>query len=89
MLKISRTEPAPGAVVLQLEGRVMGPWVAELRQACDHVLAANPARRLQLQLADIEFMDAEGVALLVSLRAGGVSLMDCPPFAKEQLKRGH
>jgi hypothetical protein len=46
----------------------------------------SEGRSLKLRLADVEFMDAQGVALLSSLRARGVSLLECPPFAAEQLK---
>jgi len=43
-------------------------------------------RPLRLHLGDLEFMDAQGVALLSSLRSRGVSLLECPSFAAEQLK---
>jgi anti-anti-sigma regulatory factor len=84
MLKISKAEPVNRAVILRLEGRVVGPWVTELQKACDEV--RTEGRSLKLHLADVEFMDAQGVALLSSLRARGVLLMECPPFAAEQLK---
>lgn len=84
MLKISRVEPVNHAVTLRLEGRVVGPWVAELQKSCEAVLTEG--RPLQLHLAEVQFLDAIGVALLSSLRSRGVSLLDCPPFAAEQLK---
>lgn len=84
MLKISQAEPVNHAVTLRLEGRVVGPWVTELQKSCEEVLTEG--RLLKLHLADVEFMDTEGVALLSSLRARGVSLLECPPFATEQLK---
>ena len=84
MLKISKAEPVHHAVILRLEGRVVGPWVTELQKSCDEVLTEG--RSLRLQLADVEFMDAQGVALLSNLRSRGVVLLECPPFAAEQLK---
>ncbi len=72
------------AVTLRLEGRVVGPWVAELQKSCEAVLTEG--RPLKLHLADVEFMDTEGVALLSRLRSGGVALVECPPFTEEQLK---
>ena len=84
MLKISKVEPANHAVVLRLEGRVVGPWVTELQKSCEEVLAGG--RRLKLHVGDVEFMDTEGVALLSRLRSRGVALLECPPFAAEQLK---
>ncbi len=84
MLRISQIGPANHAVVLRLEGRVVGPWVAELQKSCEEVLSED--RSLKLHLGDVEFMDAQGVALLSSLRSRGVSLLECSPFAAEQLK---
>jgi len=84
MLKISQVEPFNLAVILRLEGRVVGPWVTALQKSCDEVLTEG--RSLKLHLADVEFMDAQGVALLSSLRSRGVVLLECPPFAAEQLK---
>ena len=84
MLKISQVEPVNHAVTLRLEGRVVGPWVTELQKSCEAVLTRGQS--LKLHLADVEFMDAPGVALLSSLRSRGVSLLECPPFAAEQLK---
>jgi len=84
MLKISNVEPVNHAVVLRLEGRVVGPWVSELQHSCEEVLAEG--RSLKLLLADVEFMDRQGIALLLKLRSHGVALVECPPFAAEQLK---
>ena len=84
MLKISKVEPANHAVVLRLEGRVVGAWVTELKKSCEEVLVEGQS--LKLHLGDVEFMDAQGVALLSSLRSRGASLLECPPFAAEQLK---
>ena len=84
MLKISQIGPTNHAVTLRLEGRVVGPWVMELQKSCEEVLTEG--RTLKLDLAELEFMDVHGVALLSSLRSRGVSLLECPPFAAEQLK---
>ena len=84
MLRISRVGPVNRAVILKLEGRIVGPWVTELQKSCEEVLTEG--RSLKLHLGDVEFMNAQGVALLSSLRSRGVSLLECPPFATEQLK---
>jgi anti-anti-sigma regulatory factor len=84
MLKISRVGTTNHAVILRLEGRVVGRWVAQLQKSSEEVLAEG--RPLKLQLADVEFMDTQGVALLLNLRSRGVALLECPPFAAEQLK---
>jgi anti-anti-sigma regulatory factor len=84
MLKISQLEPVDHNPSIHLEGRIVGPWVAELRQCCEPFL--REGRSLTLHLADVEFMDACGVALLAELRSRGVLLADSPPFVAEQLK---
>lgn len=84
MLKISKVGPINQAVVLRLEGRIVGPWVTELEKSCEDALAEGGS--LRLHLADVEFMDTKGVALLSRLRSGGVALLECTPFLAEQLK---
>ncbi len=84
MLKISQAEKANHSVTLKLEGRVVGPWVAELRQVCEKLLTEG--RALKLDLADVTFADASGVAALSSFKSRGVTFTNCSPFVEEQLK---
>lgn len=83
MLRIDAVESAESAV-LRLHGRLVGPWVATLAAACEAVL--TPARRLTLDLADVAFVDREGVALLQRLRRRAVTLSNCSAFVCEQLR---
>jgi anti-anti-sigma regulatory factor len=64
-----------------------GPWVEELRRVCDETAGENGHRvnRLVLDLADVLFVDADGVALLRRLAARH-TLINCSPFVAEQLK---
>ena len=55
MLKISQAGKANHSVTLKLEGRVVGPWVGELRQVCETHLSEG--RALNLDLADVTFAD--------------------------------
>jgi ABC-type transporter Mla MlaB component len=84
MLKISQAGKASRAVILKLEGQVVGPWVEELRQVCDTLLTKG--RKLKLDLADVSFADTSGVLALARFKSRGVSLTNCSPFVKEQLK---
>jgi len=84
MLKISQTERANHSVTLKLEGRVVGEWVGELRQVCETLL--TDGRSLKLDLADVTFADASGVAALSSFKSRGVTFSNCSPFVEEQLK---
>ena len=84
MLKISQAGRANHSVTLKLEGRVVGPWVGELRQVCEALLIER--RALKLDLADVTFADADGVAVLTDFKTRGVTLKDCSPFVDEQLR---
>ena len=85
MLKIS--EPtANHATTLKLEGRLVGPWVNQLRDICETHLAQE--RRVRLDFSDEAYADRCGVSLLIHLRARGVELVNCSPFLAEELKAG-
>ena len=87
MLRITIVESSKIAVTLRIEGRITGPWVEELRTACDlHTFPDDV--QLSLELADISFADAAGIALLRELRTRGVGLIRATPFLAEQLKEG-
>jgi hypothetical protein len=82
VLRIVAGEPVNGRPVLRLEGQVIGPWVDELRRACE-TLAGGA---VTLDLADVSFVGRRGVELLRALGAGGVAVTRCSPFVAEQLK---
>jgi anti-anti-sigma regulatory factor len=58
-----------------LEGKLVGPWVEELKQGWESALAANPSRLMLVDLADVSFIDAEGRALLARMRQKGARLL--------------
>ena len=78
MLRITACTPAPDAATLKLEGKLLGPWVAELRQACAATTVA-PAQ-LSLDLSAVSYADSAGVSLLCALRRQGVRLAPCSGF---------
>jgi anti-anti-sigma regulatory factor len=83
MLRISEIGKWNGAVTLHVEGRLIGPWVPEMRAACE---AAQREHELQLDLGDLEFVDDSGIRLLLGLLGQGVALDSAPPFIREQLR---
>ena len=87
MLRITVVESSKVAVTLRVEGRITGPWVEELRTACN-VHTFPDDIQLSLDLADISFADNAGIALLRELRNRGVGLVRNTPFLAEQLKEG-
>ena len=84
MLRITSVEGGNQKVVLRLEGRVSGPWVSELGEACQKVL--NAGKTLGLNLAEVTFLDVDAIELLNSIQTRGVELADCSIFVTEQLK---
>jgi len=62
MLRITRT--AGDKVVLKLEGRLVGPWVDELRTA---VLRTGGLRMPEIDVRDLMFADEDGEQALLWL----------------------
>jgi anti-anti-sigma regulatory factor len=85
MLKISGGTSPNGKVTLRLEGQVSGPWVEELRRSCERILATGGG--LILDLAEVSFVDRDGVALCGRLQSRHVTFLHCSPFVTEQLKQ--
>jgi hypothetical protein len=71
VLRIS-LEQDPGTLSLVLEGRLVGPWVDELRRISAEHLTRNAA--LIIDLAGLTAMDARGQGLLNELRQDGATL---------------
>jgi anti-anti-sigma regulatory factor len=84
MLRIATLETPGDGATLSLEGRVIGPWVDELRQSCERILATGAS--LTLDLSEVAFVERSGVRLLQNLVDGGVTIVNCPAFVCEQLK---
>lgn len=84
MLKISEGKPKKRVVTLRLEGRIVGPWVEELRHVCEPLVSDGSS--VALDLVDVTFADDGGVALLTSLQKRAVKLLNATPFVEEQLK---
>lgn len=76
-------DAANHAITLRLEGRVIGPWVAELQKSCEELLGEG--RLVKLHLAEVEYLDSDGALLISSLQSRGVSVVECSPFIAKQL----
>jgi hypothetical protein len=63
MLRITIRESA-SAETIQLEGKIVGPWVEELSRAWHSVEPLLGSRELHLDLRGIAFVDKEGRRLL-------------------------
>lgn len=84
MLKISVTNGLDKSIEFQLEGKLVGPWVDELRRLSDAALSEK--KNISLDLKKVWFVDPQGVVLLRDLAKKNVSQLNCSQFISEQLK---
>jgi ABC-type transporter Mla MlaB component len=77
MLRIT-THSTVDSLTFQLEGRLVGPWVAELRD-CWRRTASDGKRAVHIDLRAVTYVDAAGEALLADLYRQGADLfaIDC------------
>lgn len=83
MLRITHAHGYESGPALRLEGKLLGPWVAELARLCDE-LTCSPGD-LRLDLSAVTFVDGPGVALLRDLLGRGVRLAACSGLVAELL----
>jgi len=84
VLKISIINDSDQAIELQLEGKLVGPWVEELRKLSDEALSQR--NNVSLDLEKVWFVDSRGVSLLRDLAKRQVSELNCSQFVSQQLK---
>src|SRR5262249_35415978 len=71
------------AQTLKLEGKLLGPWVEVVRDACE--AGTGDMDRIQLDLCGVTFADAAGITLLRDLLSQGVVVAACSGFVAELL----
>ena len=78
MLRITVHEE-PRSVTFQLEGRLAGRWVQELKECWQRTAATQQKPIVRVDLAGVTFVDAEGQACLLALHHQGAELVatDC------------
>jgi anti-anti-sigma regulatory factor len=87
MLKIARVDRGEGRTIpaLKLEGKILGPWVIELRRACEELHVSTSA--FCLDLTDVTFIDSSGLGLIHDLIRQGATLCGCSAFIAELLSQ--
>ena len=83
MLRITETTTNEAQTLLQLEGRLVGQWVALLRESA----APFEANSFALELTGVSFVDHAGLELLHTWQARGITLLNCPLFLQEMLRQ--
>ena len=86
MLKITETARNDSSRSFKLEGKLLGPWVDELRNACTQAL--ERLEQVSLDLAAVTFVNAAGAELLRELMRQGIIITQCSAFVVELLHGG-
>lgn len=84
MLRISIISDSDQVIAYHLEGRLIGPWVEQLRRIGDDALAQK--KTLTLDLEGVRFADHHGISLLRELSQRQVSQINCSQFLIQQMK---
>jgi anti-anti-sigma regulatory factor len=72
MLKITRRDEA-GTAVIQVEGKLAGPWVKEL-EGCWRSVASQQTAPVRVDLTAVSFIDEAGEKLLRTMHQERVEL---------------
>jgi anti-anti-sigma regulatory factor len=71
VLRITIQTDAAGSV-FELEGRLAGPWVQELKDCWNRVVTANQS--IVVNLKAVTFIDAQGKELLTEMHCAGAGI---------------
>jgi hypothetical protein len=83
MMMITVTESSESRRLYKVEGKLVGPWVHELKHACEEL--EIPPSCLRLDLGAVSFIDSAGVKLLDELIRRGATIVACSGFLVEML----
>jgi hypothetical protein len=86
MLKISTIE-SPSHCRLVVEGKLIAPWAAELKGACERARVELRGRKLIVDIRNLPSIDHDGEAILLELMNDGVVVRGCGLFTKHILKQ--
>ncbi|MGA7315153.1 MAG: hypothetical protein WBX22_14380 [Silvibacterium sp.] len=75
MLKISINDDM-FAATLKVEGKIVGPWAAELNRVWRHLWASTNQKTLRLDICNVTFIDRDGTRILREIvRATGAEVL--------------
>ena len=74
MLKIT-THRSDDSTRITLEGRLVGPWIAELERCWRESEQSATGRRVIVDLIGVTFVEQEGKALLTRMYQAGAELL--------------
>ena len=85
MLKISLIDSATQRRLV-VEGKLLAPWVAELRSACEKARTDLRGRELVVEMKHISTISQEGENLILELINGGIRFRCYGVFTKQVVK---
>ena len=74
MMRITIHEQA-GTLILQVEGKLVGPWVSELANCWQQTLSSRPFSTVRVDLSEVTHVDAGGKQLLATMHGQGAELI--------------
>ena len=83
MLKITEASRSDAAITFKLEGKVLAPWVDELRRLCTETPCES--KQIHLDLDAVTFLDESGAELMRELVRQGVTIARCSEFIAQLL----
>jgi anti-anti-sigma regulatory factor len=86
MLKITIFD-TPGRRRLLLEGKLVAPWAAELRNECRKAAAELRGRELVIELRNVTCISEDGQNVLLELMKEGVKFRSSGVFTKHVIKQ--
>jgi hypothetical protein len=84
MLRIVEEKTTISSKALRLDGSIVGQWVELLRSSCEQFFQSDG--HVILDLTGVSFADHDGVQLLRQLEQRQVTMINCSPFLREQMK---
>jgi hypothetical protein len=84
VLRVTQTTDSSGLRVVKLEGKLLQPWIADIRALFP---LDGPAAVFALDLSELTFADQAGTQLLGELVRRGSQIQSCSPFVAELLHR--
>jgi hypothetical protein len=82
VLRITQTVHASGAPLIKLEGKLLAPWIEQVRDLCARSTMQGMPR---LDLSALTFADQAGTQLLQEILRRGCLIEACTPYIAELL----
>lgn len=86
MLRISTIEGRRQRRLI-VEGKLVGPWVAELKSACEEAIADLRDRELVVEMKQVTTISQEGENVLLELISSGIKFCSLGVFTRRVLKQ--